>query len=66
MDVKINKLYEMFIYAQKVGFDNAVVYSLRTPPKLKEFLNILSIQIHYLIEILRHEWTENTLNSLRS
>jgi hypothetical protein len=41
MDVKINKLYEMFLYAQEVGFDHHIVFSLRSSPKLKEFLEDL-------------------------
>jgi aspartate/methionine/tyrosine aminotransferase len=66
MDVKINKLYEMFLYAQKVGFDYAVVYSLRTPPKLKEFLDDLdpdlgldySGQSYYGLDALRRRVVE--------
>ncbi len=41
MDVKINKLFEMFLYAHKVGFDHHLVFSLRSSPKLKEFLEDL-------------------------
>lgn len=41
LDVKINKLFEIFLYAQEVGFDNHVVFSLRSSPKLKEFLEDL-------------------------
>jgi len=45
MDVKINKLYEIFLYAQEVGFDYAIVTSLRTSPKLKEFLEDLDPEL---------------------
>ena len=38
MDVKINKMYEMFLYAQEVGFDYGVTFSLRSPAKLGDFL----------------------------
>jgi len=38
MDVKINKLFEVFLYAHDVGCDNVLVSSLRSSPKLKEFL----------------------------
>ena len=38
MDVKINKMYEMFLYAQEVGFDYGVAFSLRSPAKLGDFL----------------------------
>ncbi len=45
MEVKINKLYEIFLYAQEVGFDFAIVNSLRTSPKLKEFLDDLDPEL---------------------
>lgn len=38
MDVKINKMYEIFLYAQEVGFDYGVCFALRSSPKLGEFL----------------------------
>jgi DNA-binding transcriptional MocR family regulator len=38
MHVKINKMYEMFLYAQEVGFDYGVAFSLRSPAKLGDFL----------------------------
>ncbi len=38
MDVKLNKLYEIFLHAQEVGFDCGVTWSLRRSPKLGEFL----------------------------
>jgi aspartate/methionine/tyrosine aminotransferase len=38
MDVKLNKLYETFLLAQDVGFDYGLTFSLRSSPKLKEFL----------------------------
>jgi len=41
MDVKINKLYEIFLYAQDVGLDYGLTFSLRRSPKLREFLNDL-------------------------
>ena len=41
MDVKINKLFEIFLHAERVGFDHHVVFSLRSSPKLREFLEDL-------------------------
>ncbi len=38
MDVKINKLYEIFVLAHEVGYDYGVTWSLRRSPKLGEFL----------------------------
>jgi hypothetical protein len=45
MDVRINKLYEIFLYAQEVGFDYGVTFSLRSSPKLKEFLDDLDPEL---------------------
>ena len=45
MDIKINKLYEMFLHAQKVGFDYGLTFSLRKSPKLKEFLSDLDPEL---------------------
>lgn len=45
MDVKINKLYEIFLLAQEVGFDYGVTWSLRRSPKLGEFLNDLDPEL---------------------
>ncbi len=45
MEVKINKLYEIFLYAQEVGFDVAIVNSLRTSPRLKDFLEDLDPEL---------------------
>ena len=45
MDVKISKLYDIFLYAQKVGFDYSVTFSLRSSPKLKEFLDDLDPEL---------------------
>lgn len=39
MDVKINKLYEVFLHAQEVGFDCGVTWSLRRSPSLSEFMD---------------------------
>ena len=41
MDVKINKLYEIFLHAQDAGFDYGVTFSLRSSPKLRDFLEDL-------------------------
>lgn len=41
MDVKLNKLYEIFLHAQDVGFDYGLTWSLRRSPQLKEFLSDL-------------------------
>jgi aspartate/methionine/tyrosine aminotransferase len=38
LDVKINKMYEVFLHAQEVGFDYGVTFSLRSPAKLGDFL----------------------------
>jgi hypothetical protein len=61
MGVKINKLFEIFLYAHEMGFDYAIVNSLRTSPKLKEFLEDLdpdlrldwSAQSYYGLPALR-------------
>jgi len=45
MDVKISKLYDIFLYAQEVGFDYGVTFSLRSSPKLKEFLDDLDPEL---------------------
>jgi len=45
MDVEINKLFEVFLYAQDVGCDNVLVSSLRSSPKLKEFLDDLDPEL---------------------
>ena len=45
MDVKIDKLYEIFLYAQKVGFDYGVTFSLRSSPRLKEFMDDLDPEL---------------------
>lgn len=66
MDVKINKLYEIFLYAQDVGFDYGVTFSLRSSPKLKDFLEDLdpdlpldwSVQSFYGLPELRRRVVE--------
>jgi len=45
MDVKINKLFDIFLYAQKVGFNYGLTFSLRSSPKLKEFLDDLDPEL---------------------
>lgn len=45
MDVQLNKLYEIFLHAQEVGFDCGVTWSLRRSPKLKEFLDDLDPEL---------------------
>ena len=45
MPVKINKLYEIFLYAQEVGFDYWFTFSLRSSPKLKDFLEDLDPEL---------------------
>jgi len=45
MDIKISKLYETFLYAQEVGFDYGVTFSLRSSLKLKEFLDDLDPEL---------------------
>lgn len=45
MDVKINKLYEIFLHAHEVGCDYPIVTSLRSSPKLKEFLEDLDPEL---------------------
>ena len=41
MDVKINKLFEFFLYSQDVSCSYPLITSLRSSPKLKEFLDDL-------------------------
>lgn len=41
MEVKINKLFEFFLYAHEVGCKYPLITSLRSSPKLKEFLDDL-------------------------
>ena len=38
MDVQLNKHFEVFLYAQEAGFDYGLTFSLRSSPKLKDFL----------------------------
>lgn len=45
MDVKINKLFEIFLHAQDVGFDYSVTFSLRSSPRLKDFLDDLDPEL---------------------
>jgi aspartate/methionine/tyrosine aminotransferase len=45
LDVQLNKLYEIFLHAQEVGFDCGVTWSLRRSPKLKEFLDDLDPEL---------------------
>jgi len=45
MDVRISKLFEIFLHAQEVGFDYGVTWSLRSSPRLKEFLDDLDPEL---------------------
>lgn len=45
MDVKLNKHFEVFLYAQEVGFDYGLTFSLKSSPKLKDFLDDLDPEL---------------------
>ena len=41
MEIKINKLFEWFLYSHELGCKYPLITSLRSSPKLKEFLDDL-------------------------
>lgn len=77
MVVKINKLFEFFLYAQEVGCKYPLVTALRASPKLKEFLGDInpdleldwSAKSYYglpelrreVIETQKYEFTEENI-----
>lgn len=59
MRVKIHKLFEQFLHANRTGFESSVVHSLAQPPCLGDFLNELDPE-------LKLDWSMESFQGLQS